>query len=1077
MLAHHPTTGAPIRILRTEAHVYTNQKTLVWVRPGFESSAAWQRWFTVVSEPEALKCIDNRNKLCGVVIDSNIDIDIWRSELPTIFTADSECLLFAPNAVIDALAERGFSTDRALVLEDLYEMFPYLGEPLRRGDCVEKVIVSVAHILRMNRIFWTASADRDALDFNVRAQVDAWRSALEGTLYTLPSDSRSSVVPRVWLIQQYFEPTSHRRQKEINTCLQKNIECAHIDRILLLNEQEYTLPASEKIQTVLLGHRLMYSDVLTAIKEHVPAGDYVVFSNSDIYFDDSLKYVFQLPLTAQRQFLALLRWEEGSPSHIFGPRSDSQDAWIVSRDCVDFEITEEDFGFPFGKSGCDNALTLAMLRKRFMVSNPAYTIKSYHMHASGLRTYDPKDVLYKTHYLYVDPTPIHPYTVVKQLGELARPSENVGRAWKARTLGKSFTRIINSLNEDDVKTVCTMLRHHEDPYMISYGQENLWTPPPHNAPLYNFRQGVFVDYAGLVSDFRRIYIGSHDLWKSAWESAKQSALTSCIHVPSLVSVSCDERALTCLSSWALNYLPRVLEIRSLLETTPEFLVPQIQDIGSFLSDCVWPDSEKTRGNITVTPMMTDMNYYSTDVWSVPPEKDTHFVTAEDIQRLRSLVRVEDGLAAPSKPVIVFCVDDSDDAVLTRHVAEEIAEKVLRNAWQVYYVSQNDYASVRRRAFQHASWIVGYGDALEWMWYAPAGATVVELMNTWEPSGKYIHLAGAAGLRYVLFALKREPLHVQRQHVHMELGRAIRKFGFHELMQINKGEKPIVIIPTGAGLEGIMNHCGDTFREMVDIWADRGYVRVERREDTGYCWWGGVGEVLLYDRPTARWWNEKTPYQMALFGNCAPPGPGPHSLKQSVWGFWPRSPRAIEALVARGEQCRGFNTRKIKSLFLGKIENGVQMKARTTQDWSASVELFSMPVDSTGKPYPYTQTEYLDKLCNARFGLCLPGFGPKCNREIEYFACGCVPIVTPGVDMKGYLVPPKEGVHYLRAETPEQVSKLISSTSAEKWMEMSAAGRDWWRTYASAEGLFRLTWARIEQCRPFLNVGIPKQFLF
>jgi hypothetical protein len=162
--------------------------------------------------------------------------------------------------------------------------------------------------------------------------------------------------------------------------------------------------------------------------------------------------------------------------------------------------------------------------------------------------------------------------------------------------------------------------------------------------------------------------------------------------------------------------------------------------------------------------------------------------------------------------------------------------------------------------------------------------------------------------------------------------------------------------------------------------------------------------------------------------------------------------------------------------LGKVENGVQLAARTGADWKIGVEVFSMPIDSTGKPYPYSQTEYLEKLCGARFGLCLPGFGPKCNREIEYFACGVVPIVTPGVDMKGYLVAPREGIHYLTASTPEEVRRIVTDTSAEKWAALSAAGRDWWRKYASAEGLFRLTWARIEQCQPYLSVGIPKHFL-
>jgi hypothetical protein len=284
-----------------------------------------------------------------------------------------------------------------------------------------------------------------------------------------------------------------------------------------------------------------------------------------------------------------------------------------------------------------------------------------------------------------------------------------------------------------------------------------------------------------------------------------------------------------------------------------------------------------------------------------------------------------------------------------------------------------------------------------------------------------------------------------------------------------------VIPSGDALTGIWSHAGDTFREMAELWGERGFVEIERSAETPYCWWGGVGHVLLYDRPTPRWWSNPPPYQMALFGNCPPPGPGPHALKQSVWCVWGRRPRLLEEVAQRVENMRGYSSRSIKSLFIGKIENGVQHAARTGADWSTAVELFSMPIDSTGKPYPYTQTQYLEKLCDARFGLCLPGYGPKCNREIEYFCCGTVPIVIPGVDMKGYLVPPVEGVHYFKAAAPTEVQRIVESTTPEKWAAMSAAGREWWRTYASAEGLFRITEARIEQCRPYLNVGIPAKF--
>jgi hypothetical protein len=362
---------------------------------------------------------------------------------------------------------------------------------------------------------------------------------------------------------------------------------------------------------------------------------------------------------------------------------------------------------------------------------------------------------------------------------------------------------------------------------------------------------------------------------------------------------------------------------------------------------------------------------------------------------------------------------------------------------------------------------------------PKGASVMEFMSPTRVSDEHIHLAGAAGLRYVVGRVREEDhVIVQRQQALMDVGRAIKSHGFKEMMDVVHSlfkDRPRIFLPSGKGLEGIHNHNGSGFREMAELWAERGYVQLVRTEDSHYCWWGGIGDVLLYDRESPRWWFSTPSYQMALFGNCNPPGPDKHKLRQSTWSFWPQSPRAVETIAARVENMRGYDSRPIRSIFLGRVENGVQKTARCAANWASVIELFSMPIDSRGEAYPYTQEQYLEKLCLSRYGLSLPGNGQKCHREIEYFACGCVPIITDGVDMSGFLIQPIEGLHYFRASSIADVQRIVNTTSADKWATMSAAGRNWWRNYASVEGLFRLTWARIEQCKPFYNVGIPQRF--
>lgn len=1078
MLAHHPITGQPIHILRTETQISSDLKTLVWIRSTFKKSHRWQRWFTLITEPEAHEVCE---QVTGIVLTLESDLSKWVSVLPTILQSSPECLVLAPLSVIDALERTySFSCPRVLIYEDLFDSYPYLGEPIKKGDLLEKIIISFAHILRMNRIVWSSTGDRDEMPFSLRMQYDSWAKCLAGVIKGIPANSDDSCIPQTWLFQQYFRHTSNRRSREIFTCLEKNVASPYIDNILLLNEKEYAeIPSSPKIQTILLNHRLTYFDVLTHARRLLPPGAFLIFSNSDIYFDDTLSHLWRISLLEKKLFLALLRWEDdkNAEPHIFGPRADSQDSWILSRDSLTFDITEEEFGFPFGKAGCDNAISLIMLRKRFLVVNPAYSIKTYHIHSSNVRTYDPKDVLFRPHYLYVDPTAIQYCSIEKSLDRYLCDNDSVNMLWKKRLIGKSFTRVLNGVNDSAVQTACTMLERSEQPnYFFSPGSNNLWTPPPVSPPLYVFKN-VFLTASGLVSSFSQIFVGKHRGWIQGWESAAQSSLTSCIHVPNLISFPYDEKLCKSLSKWVLTYLPHVYTLRNIIKKSglplPEFLVPHIPEIGSFLQDCSW----KEIGNITVTPMMEDINYYANTVWAVPPADDGTFVTKEDIDVLRSLMPSSSEQFDKTKPVAVFCVEDDEKSVLTREWAEETAERILPKGWVIQYVSTTDSAPIRRKAFMSASWIFGSGAVLDWLWYANPGTTVMEFMNDSSPIGDHIHLAGAAGLRYVLGLIKNEPGPFQRQSALLDVGKAIQKYGFKEILQSVRSnpitEIPTIVIPAGKGLQGMWNHSGDRFREMIQIWGAKKYVNIEQSEHTHFCWWGGIGEVLLYDQDTPRWWIDVPPYQMALFGNCAPPGPDKHRLRQSTWGFWPRAPVDVEKMNDAHENKKSYFERAISSVFLGKVENGVQRANRFKKDWSKCVELFSMPIDSTGGPYPYTQLQYLQKLCDSRFGLCLPGFGQKCNREIEYFATGCVPIVTEGVDMRNYLLPPREGIHYLRASSPEDVVRIVKDTTPEKWSEMSKAGKEWWQAVASAEGLFRLTWARVEQCRPYLNVGIPK----
>lgn len=238
------------------------------------------------------------------------------------------------------------------------------------------------------------------------------------------------------------------------------------------------------------------------------------------------------------------------------------------------------------------------------------------------------------------------------------------------------------------------------------------------------------------------------------------------------------------------------------------------------------------------------------------------------------------------------------------------------------------------------------------------------------------------------------------------------------------------------------HANDTFRELVDLWAENNLCEVVY-EDINNVWINNFGDVLLYDRPTLEWFRN-TKYNFALFANTVPKLPN-----SSSWIFWGRRPRLMENIK---NQKQNWENRTINSIFLGKVENNVQLQKRTIMNWSNNIELFEMPINGD---YKYSQEEYLKLLTISKFGLCLSGYGPKCNREIELMCMGVVPLVTPLVDLTYYntLI---ENKHYIRINNPEEIPKKINKIKKEQWEEISNNCVNWYEKNCSINGSFDTT---------------------
>jgi hypothetical protein len=212
----------------------------------------------------------------------------------------------------------------------------------------------------------------------------------------------------IYLFQQFFIHKDAERQKEIELCLKKNVENRYIDNVYLLNEKIYKdeelKTTSKKIIQKKIKTRLTYKKLFKYILNRKING-YLVFSNSDIFLDDTINNIKKTEFHKKKNFIGLLRYDyniKTKKSKIFGPRFDSQDTWIIHTDFLPKKENLDLFNFQFGRPGCDNKLIYIMKILGYKIFNVPKLIKSHHVHTSKNRDYTIKDLVPRPH-IYIEP--------------------------------------------------------------------------------------------------------------------------------------------------------------------------------------------------------------------------------------------------------------------------------------------------------------------------------------------------------------------------------------------------------------------------------------------------------------------------------------------------------------------------------------------------------------------------------------------------------------------------------------------------------------------------------------------------
>jgi predicted O-linked N-acetylglucosamine transferase (SPINDLY family) len=222
------------------------------------------------------------------------------------------------------------------------------------------------------------------------------------------------------LIIQYYIPSDQNRLLELNKCLFNNLQNDAFTKIHIFTEklidfnnvfqqfpniEKYTYQIdnwnSRIIQTV-ISSRLSYQHVFEYVNTHL-VDQTCVLANTDIYFDNSIKFVYDINLT--NIVFALTRYDvdvDGystlyTHSGAFGnPCIDSQDVWIFKGS---IEIADN-CDFELGQWGCDNSIASVFYKAGLEVLNPCKTIKAYHLDLTETRAHNEDHKIHEQ-YMYL----------------------------------------------------------------------------------------------------------------------------------------------------------------------------------------------------------------------------------------------------------------------------------------------------------------------------------------------------------------------------------------------------------------------------------------------------------------------------------------------------------------------------------------------------------------------------------------------------------------------------------------------------------------------------------------------------
>jgi hypothetical protein len=204
---------------------------------------------------------------------------------------------------------------------------------------------------------------------------------------------------KINLYSTYFISSNKKRQDELNFCLKKNLQNEYIDKInIFLDkntkicnfynffENKYYNKYTNKLNFIRIEKIPTYKDWI----EHSQTNKLIsVFSNADIYFDESINKMFQY-LKKPNSIICLSRHEDLDSGKILHKNPHwSQDVWAINSNYLKNLNFISQIDISVGQCRCDNKFAYVMNTYGWDLYNPCSIIKCFHKHESRIINYNP----------------------------------------------------------------------------------------------------------------------------------------------------------------------------------------------------------------------------------------------------------------------------------------------------------------------------------------------------------------------------------------------------------------------------------------------------------------------------------------------------------------------------------------------------------------------------------------------------------------------------------------------------------------------------------------------------------------